>query len=47
MVHMRYGSALGSLGEHRYSPIAPNRTSMHLGAFGEHLCSSNIANPLP
>ena len=47
MVRMRYGSALGIFGVQRGSPNAPNHTPMHLGAFGERLCSPNVANALP
>ena len=25
----------------------PDRTAMHLGAFGEHLCSPNVPSALP
>ena len=33
MVRMSYGSALGTFGEHRCSPNAPNRIPMHLERF--------------
>ena len=44
MVRMRYGSALGTFGEHRRSPNAPKCIPMHLGAFRERLCSPNVPN---
>ena len=47
MVRMRYGSALGTFGEHRRSSIAPKCIEMHLGAFRERLCSPNVPNALP
>ena len=47
MVHMCYGSALGTFGEKLHSPHAPNHTLMHFGAFGERLCSPNVPNALP
>ena len=47
MVCMRYGSALGTFGEHRHFSNAPKCIGMHLGAFGERLCSPNVPNALP
>ena len=47
MVRMRYGRALGTFEEHRRSSNAPKCIEMHLGAFGEHLCSPNEPNALP
>ena len=47
MVRMHYGSALGFFREQRRSPNAPNCTPMHLGAFGELVCSPIKPNALP
>ena len=48
MVCMRYGSKLGTFGEHRHSSNAPKCIGMHLVhlesvyAFGERLCAINM-----
>ena len=47
MVCMHYDSALGTFGEQRRSLNAPNRSPMHLGAFGVRLYSPNVSNVLP
>ena len=47
MVRIRYGSALGTFGEHRRSLNAPKCIGMHLGTFEERLCSPNVPNALP
>ena len=47
MVHVQYGRALGTFGEHRRSPNAPKCIEMHLGAFGERVCSPNVPYALP
>ena len=47
MVHMHYGSALGTFAEQRLSPNTLNCTPMHLGAIGEGLCPPNVPNALP
>ena len=47
MVRMRYGSALGTFGEHRWSVNAPKYIGVRLGALGDHICSPNVPNELP